>query len=539
MRAMRLFVLLLLLALGLTCWAVAADAPAQPVHVYLPKVMRGAYWGPTPWPTATPTLTPAATPAPDLGDAPDSSNSRGAPMTAYPGVRAQFPTVFGAGSPPYGPRHVNEPLLFHLGRQVSVESEADSGWDEDGVNNIDPAADRADRDGGDDGLELPTVLPSCETLALRFRVTALPGAPSQVYVNLWFDWDRNGRWGDVPACQSASAPEWAVRNQVVALPGPGFYTFTTTNFLVFNPQPEQPMWLRITLSDVRAPDAASDGSGPSTGYAFGETEDYLLPGRGTPTATATATRTSTPTLTPTCPYAGTPTATLANKTPSATPTWAPCVTAPTLLAPANGVTLTTLLPLLRWDAGNQGNATEVWIQLSRYANFSSLRWEIQDIAETGIQEYQIRDNLEPATRFYWRVRLKCRTETAPWSAVWSFTTGSGGALLPAPTLLSPSNGAVLTTQPVTLTWAALPGAAEYYVKWHKSSEPYSNYIDWVTGTQCVPRGLAPNTLYEWSVTARNDYAWGTASAWWRFTSPSAAALPAAFPSRKVLFPSGR
>lgn len=31
---------------------------------------------------------------PDLGDAPDSSNHWGMPMTAYPGVPALFPTVF-------------------------------------------------------------------------------------------------------------------------------------------------------------------------------------------------------------------------------------------------------------------------------------------------------------------------------------------------------------------------------------------------------------------------------------------------------------
>ncbi len=44
----------------------------------------------------------------DLGDAPDSSNSvAGAVMSTYPSnVTANFPTVYLAGSPPYGPLHL-------------------------------------------------------------------------------------------------------------------------------------------------------------------------------------------------------------------------------------------------------------------------------------------------------------------------------------------------------------------------------------------------------------------------------------------------
>jgi len=57
--------------------------------------------------------TPYASPASDLGDAPDSSNSfPGTAMTAYPkggppDVRANYPSVYEAGSPPYGPIHWN------------------------------------------------------------------------------------------------------------------------------------------------------------------------------------------------------------------------------------------------------------------------------------------------------------------------------------------------------------------------------------------------------------------------------------------------
>ena len=58
----------------------------------------------TPTASATPTEagTATPTPAPDLGDAPDSTNSYGIAMAAYGGVGAGFPSVFALGSPPLG-----------------------------------------------------------------------------------------------------------------------------------------------------------------------------------------------------------------------------------------------------------------------------------------------------------------------------------------------------------------------------------------------------------------------------------------------------
>src|SRR5690606_16704945 len=58
----------------------------------------------------------AATPFQDYGDAPDSTNSAGAAMTAYPGVNAAFPTAVQASGPP-GPVHnaVQTRLRYILG----------------------------------------------------------------------------------------------------------------------------------------------------------------------------------------------------------------------------------------------------------------------------------------------------------------------------------------------------------------------------------------------------------------------------------------
>ena len=105
----------------------------------------------------------------DFGDAPDSSNNvPGATMTAYPdGTIASFPTAYYAGSPPFGPVHRFPRDKFYLGRWVSLEREADIGVDEDPANNLGPQSNTANRDGGDDGLVLPVVMPSCQETDLE------------------------------------------------------------------------------------------------------------------------------------------------------------------------------------------------------------------------------------------------------------------------------------------------------------------------------------------------------------------------------------
>ena len=287
---------------------------------------------PTPSATSTPTSTATATPAPDLGDAPDSTNSFGIAMSAYDGVPAGFPSVFYLGSPPWGPRHVNQPLVLHLGAAISFELEADIGTDADGDNNVRPSIGLADGDGYDDGLEEIPSRRHCHYERLRYTVTALEGAPALAYLNVWLDWDRDGAWGAVPQCDGVPAPEWAVRNLAVALPGPGVYSRSTPAFLVFNMDSAMEMWIRITISNVPAdPEKSHDGSGPPEGYAMGETEDYLLPGIPIPTGTPSPTNTPTPsrtvTWTPTPAPSDTATWTLTlNPTPSPSLTRAPTLT---------------------------------------------------------------------------------------------------------------------------------------------------------------------------------------------------------------------
>jgi hypothetical protein len=231
----------------------------------------------------------------DLGDAPDSSNHSGLTMTTYPsplgpGVVAHFPTVYDpATGLPEGPLHLNPLGDAWLGPWVSPEFDADLLPDGDGLTNLDPPATLDDQDGFDDGVLSPVVLPHCVPTYFTYTVTITPGAPRvDRYVNVWFDWNRDGDWEDLFDCgQAGPAPEWAVQNQLISSGySPGTYVFATPLFLPFNRAWAQPTWMRISIAEQPAPlppdgSAWAIGNGPAGGYRYGETEDYYVqPPRG-------------------------------------------------------------------------------------------------------------------------------------------------------------------------------------------------------------------------------------------------------------------
>lgn len=239
----------------------------------------------------------------DLGDAPDSTNHYGMSMSAYPGVypgvQASFPTVYTGTTPlePHGPMHrqagslATGPIDSCLGASVSAEGGADRWFDEDGgtwgaSHNISPTIDASNGEGSlfssDDGLWISSVLNHCVSTTLNYQLTLVTGTVSTHYVNVWFDWNRDGDWRDALTCTvSGDAPEWAVQNQVVPYTSPGFHTMTMPAFLPYQPaDPYDPIWMRITLSEQSTPldplTSRADGRGPAGGYEYGETEDHYV-----------------------------------------------------------------------------------------------------------------------------------------------------------------------------------------------------------------------------------------------------------------------
>ena len=256
----------------------------------------------------------------DLGDAPDSNNSLGNPMSIHPfGLIAQpanFPTEF-TGAAGTGPIHLTAgsnvnpngvPLTAidsalgldvnaagNLVSRVSNERNAFLLPDQDiRKRNIIPAPNPANGRSNRDGYDNAFVSPAGAPLVLKFT----PCQPTTIqyaqyihgpwsmngfytgtrYINLWADFNRDGDWADnnlgaaCPEFPNASVNEWFVRN----LPAPNASgVFVLPPQLFPNNISQRPFWLRISISETPAP-ANSVGNGPSVGYRFGETEDHLL-----------------------------------------------------------------------------------------------------------------------------------------------------------------------------------------------------------------------------------------------------------------------
>ncbi|MCC7020686.1 MAG: VWA domain-containing protein [Ardenticatenales bacterium] len=238
---------------------------------------------PNPTPEPEPTDSPLE--APDLGDAPDSTNHYGLPMTAGSGsggsIGANYPTVYDPVTGlPVGPKHVLPRQDIYLGTDVSTEVDADLLPDEDAFENIYPPTDAADQDFFDDGLRSAISMTHCITTTFAYTVTAVTG-PNTRLVNGWIDFNRDGDWNDTHMCTESDVtyqvPEWMVQNQSHSL-APGIHVLQSPAFRVYDLDPGAPMWMRLSVAEQVAPNGSGnpDGRGPNSGYGVGETEDYYL-----------------------------------------------------------------------------------------------------------------------------------------------------------------------------------------------------------------------------------------------------------------------
>ena len=212
-------------------------------------------------------------------------------MTAYPmggalGVRANYPTVYDDGNAyrPRGPIHYNAQQVAILGESITSENEADSGPDQDGVNNINPSTNTPNEDISDNGVIFPVNMPQCRWSTFDYKVKVIQ-EDTPFWINVWCDWNRDGDWDDTIDEACASIPEWAVQNQFVYGLEQGVHILTTPAFMSYHPKSgTSQIWMRITLSDQPWTGGSgigyvgNGGSGPIDGYEFGETEDlYFIP----------------------------------------------------------------------------------------------------------------------------------------------------------------------------------------------------------------------------------------------------------------------
>jgi hypothetical protein len=126
---------------------------------------------------------------------------------------------------------------------------------------------------------------------------------------------------------------------------------------------------------------------------------------------------------------------------------------PTLLTPAEGITVTTRRPSFEWmpDAG----ATSYTIQLSAYSNFSTLIRSAIPAGPTWTSTVSLPQN----KTIYWRVRAN--GDNGP--SLWAVRTFKSANPPSTPALVSPSNGVVLNTLTPKLDWSnsTLPAGTNF------------------------------------------------------------------------------
>jgi Bacterial Ig domain/Secretion system C-terminal sorting domain len=124
------------------------------------------------------------------------------------------------------------------------------------------------------------------------------------------------------------------------------------------------------------------------------------------------------------------------------------VVTPIVVSPADGADDTPSTLSLHW-MGRRG-ATHT-IQVSRDPSFNTV-----DLEEEVIGDSLLVESLTAATTYHWRVRGSGRG-TSEWSNPRSFAVGA----VSAPTLASPSNGAVAVPIPGSFEWTSISGAISY------------------------------------------------------------------------------
>ncbi len=186
--------------------------------------------------------------------------------------------------------------------------------------------------------------------------------------------------------------------------------------------------------------------------------------------------------------------------------------APTLATPTSGTVNASTSPALTWGAVT--GAATYNIQVSTAANFATVV-----SSQTGLTGLTASlSGLANSTTYYWEVNAANIDGTSPWSSVWSFATIIAAPV--APTLATPTSGAVNEPVSLSLNWGAVTGAATYSVLVSTAAN-FATTVSSQTGIAGLTAslsGLANSTTYYWEVNAANIGGTSNWSAVWNFTT---------------------
>ncbi len=152
--------------------------------------------------------------------------------------------------------------------------------------------------------------------------------------------------------------------------------------------------------------------------------------------------------------------------------------------------------------GTKG-ATSYHLQIANDDLFNDLIFS-QDTIRNVSHKYS---QLNPGSKYYWRVRAVSPEGVGDWSEVWVFTTGSN-----IPILELPENGNEKVVNPITFQWQPVTGALRYELNVSESAEFAQTVINKtdITVNQLVTSELGFPKTYYWrlrAVTADGPTSW--------------------------------
>ena len=194
----------------------------------------------------------------------------------------------------------------------------------------------------------------------------------------------------------------------------------------------------------------------------------------------------------------------------------PALAAPTLVSPANGAVTSDRTPYLDWTKVTASTTVHYRLQVDNNADFSS-----PAVSKTWVSYsyYTMTTSLSKGT-YYWRVRsVDANGKMSAWTEPWSFTVATVAPA--APTLVSPSNGAVITDHTPYLDWSKVTASStvHYQLQVDNNADFSSPSVNktWVSYSYYTVSTSLSHGTYYWRVRAvdasGNKSDWTTA---WSF-----------------------
>jgi hypothetical protein len=182
---------------------------------------------------------------------------------------------------------------------------------------------------------------------------------------------------------------------------------------------------------------------------------------------------------------------------------------PTLISPKNKAVNVPINTPFIWKKAQY--ATEYQLEYSTKSDLSNpFEYQYSDTTATR--------DLDPGTKYYWRVKGINSQYDGDYSDTWEFTTNAD--TLGKPILISPEDQAVGVDVPTKFLWHKVNKATRYELSYYiQSNAPnYNPPITIKNDTTYTDKTLSNPSKYYWKVKAYNDT---DTSAWsdkWRFTT---------------------